>query len=148
MLYYQFFLFNKGTINPMKLVVDTSIIIAVLANEPVKKKLIKLTKGAELIAPLSVHWEIGNAFSAMLKRRKIDISKVIKAIQIYESISIELVAVELEESLLIADKLNIYAYDAYLIACALKNHCPLISLDNGLIAAAKNLGVRIIEVPQ
>lgn len=130
----------------MKLVVDTSIIIAVLANEPMKKKLIKLTKGIELIAPMSVHWEIGNAFSAMLKRKRIDISKVIKAIQLYDTISITFIDIELEESLLIADKLNIYAYDAYLIACALKNHCQLITLDNGLISAAKNFGVKTLEI--
>ena len=91
----------------MKLIVDTSVIIAVLVNEPIKKKLIKLTKGVELISPMSVHWEIGNAFSAMLKRKRIAISKVIKAIQIYDSIRITFVDVELEESLLIADKLNI-----------------------------------------
>ena len=130
----------------MKLIVDTSVIIAVLANEPKKKKLIKLTKGAELLAPKSVHWEIGNAFSAMLKRKRIEVSKAIKAIQLYDSISITFVDVELEESLLIADKLNIYAYDAYLIACSLKNHCPLISLDNGLIQAAKNFGVNTVEI--
>lgn len=132
----------------MKLIVDTSVIIAVLANEPIKKKLIKLTKGAELLAPKSVHWEIGNAFSAMLKRKRIEISKVIKAIQLYDSISITFIDVELEESLLIADKLSIYAYDAYLIACSLKNHCPLISLDYGLIQAAKHFGVNTVEIEQ
>lgn len=130
----------------MKLIIDTSVIIAVLANEPTKKKLIKLTKGVELIAPMSVHWEVGNAFSAMLKRKRIDIAKVIKAIQIYDSIAINFIDVELEESLLIAEKLNIYAYDAYLIASALKNHCQLASLDNGLITAAKSLGVKILEI--
>ncbi len=52
----------------MDIVLDTSVIIAVIANEPEKRVLIRLTKGAELIAPQSVHWEIGNAFSAMLKR--------------------------------------------------------------------------------
>ena len=130
----------------MKLTIDTSVIIAVLANEPIKKKLIPLTKGAELIAPLSVHWEIGNAFSAMLKRKRIDISQVVKAIQIYNSIVLTFVDVELEETLLIADKLNIYAYDAYLILCALKNHCPLITLDNGLIIAAKNFGIQVLEI--
>lgn len=132
----------------MKLIIDTSVIIAVLANEPIKKKLIKLTKGAELLAPKSVHWEIGNAFSAMLKRKRIEVSKVIKAIQLYDSIPIKFVDVELEESLLIADKLNIYAYDAYLIACSMKNHCPLISLDNGLIQAAKKFGVNTVEIEQ
>jgi len=29
----------------MKLIIDASVIIAVIANEPIKKKLIKLTKG-------------------------------------------------------------------------------------------------------
>ena len=71
---------------------------------------------------------------------------MIKAIQIYNTISVSFVDVELEESLLIADKLNMYAYDAYLILCALKNHAPLISLDNGLIVAAKTLGVTVWEI--
>lgn len=132
----------------MRLIIDTSVIVAVLTNEPIKKKLIKLTKGAELLAPKSVHWEIGNAFSAMLKRKRIEVSKVMKAIQLYDSIPIKYVDVELEESLLIADKLKIYAYDAYLITCSIKNHCPLISLDNGLIQAAKNFGVNTVEIEQ
>jgi len=105
-----------------------------------------MTKGVELIAPLSVHWEIGNAFSAMLKRKKIDITKIMQAIQIYNSIAIDYVNVELEESLLVADKLKIYAYDAYIISCALKNHCPLISLDNGLVTAANHFGVKTWEI--
>jgi len=132
----------------MKLIVDTSVIIAVLVNEPVKKQLVRLTKGADLIAPLSVHWEIGNAFSAMLKRKKTDISKVIKAIKIYSDIFIKFVDVELDESLIIADKLNIYAYDAYVITCALEYHCPLISLDSGMVSAAKKLGIEVLEIQQ
>jgi len=130
----------------MKLVIDTSVIIAVLVNEPTKKKLIKLTKGAELIAPHSVHWEIGNAFSAMLKRKKTEILHVTKAIQAYQTIDIKFIDIELDEALVIADKAKIYAYDAYLILCALKKHCPLISLDNGLVDVAKNFGVETVEI--
>jgi predicted nucleic acid-binding protein len=52
----------------------------------------------------------------------------------------------MEDSLLVADKLNIYAYGAYVISWALKYHCPLISLDIGLIEAAKNIGVTILEI--
>ena len=55
----------------MALVVDTSVILAVVLNEPTKAVLIRLTTGADLIAPLSLHWEIGNALSAMLKRKRI-----------------------------------------------------------------------------
>ncbi len=103
-------------------------LIAVLVNEPVKKELIVLTKNTELLIPSSVHWEMGNAFSAMLKRKRITIADAIQAIQCYNAIAITWIEVELEEALLIADKLRLYAYDAYLIACALKKqrsvaHC-------------------------
>jgi uncharacterized protein with PIN domain len=39
----------------LKIVVDTSVIIAVIANEPEKKALVELTRGLELIPPPSVH---------------------------------------------------------------------------------------------
>ena len=50
-----------------ELVADTSTIIAVIGNEPEKPLLIAKTQGYDLIAPQSLHWEIGNAFSAMIK---------------------------------------------------------------------------------
>lgn len=46
----------------MDIVIDASAIIAVLAGEPERERLLSLTSGANLIAPPSVHWEIGNAF--------------------------------------------------------------------------------------
>jgi predicted nucleic acid-binding protein len=130
----------------MDIVVDTSVIIAVIANEPEKEALVELTKGANLIAPHSVHWEIGNAFSAMLKRERIRVEQAIQAIRLYRQIPIRFVDVELEESLKIADTLGIYAYDAYLIRCALKYKSPLISLDRKLVNAAKEMKARVIEV--
>jgi predicted nucleic acid-binding protein len=130
----------------MDIVVDTSVIIAVIANEPEKEALVELTKGANLIAPHSVHWEIGNAFSAMLKRERIRVEQAIQAIRLYQQIPIRFVDVELEESLKIADTLGIYAYDAYLIRCALKYKSPLISLDRKLVNAAKEMKARVTEV--
>ena len=53
----------------MKIVPDTSVIVAVIANEPENTALIELVRGAGLIAPQSVHQEIGRAFSAMLTRK-------------------------------------------------------------------------------
>jgi predicted nucleic acid-binding protein len=124
-------------------VVDTSVIIAVIANEPKKDRLIKLTQGANLIAPHSVHWEIGNAFSAMLKRNRVTLEQALKAIQAYSKISIRFVDVELERSLEIAET---YAYDAYLIRCALRYRSPLISLDGNLVDSAKRMQVKVVEV--
>jgi predicted nucleic acid-binding protein len=130
----------------VKIVVDTSAIIAVIANEPNKPKIIEATRGADLLAPASVHWEIANAFSAMLKRQRITLEDALKAITVYQQIPIRLVEVELAETLSIASQLNIYAYDAYLIRCAQKYSAPLLSLDGGLLRAAEQMKVRTIEV--
>jgi predicted nucleic acid-binding protein len=56
------------------------------------------------------------------------------------------VDVELEQSLEIAEKLNIYAYDAYLIRCALRYKSSLLSLDGNLVDSAKRMKVKVIEV--
>jgi predicted nucleic acid-binding protein len=130
----------------MDIVVDTSVIIAVIANEPEKDSLTELTKGADLIAPHSVNWEVGNAFSAMLKRGKINLDSVLNAIEVYGQIPIRFVDVELGECLRMADALGLYAYDAYLIRCARKYRSPLISLDNRLVECAKQVGAEVLEV--
>lgn len=128
----------------MKIVVDTSVIIAVIANEPERDKLIELTRGADLIAPNSVHWEIGNAFSAMLKRKRITLEGALKAIEAYKKITINYVEIDIEKSLKIAEQLSLYAYDAYILNCALTYKSSLISLDQNLITHAKQMHIKII----
>jgi len=130
----------------MAFVVDTSVIISVLTNEEHKSKLIKLTKGEELLAPESLYFEIGNAFSSMLKRKRITLKLVKKALEYYQDISLRLVEVDLERSLGIAHKHNIYAYDAYFIECAKRYKSEIISLDKGLVEIAREEGVKIREV--
>ncbi len=130
----------------MKLIVDTSVIIAVIANEPEKPALIAATRGFELVAPLSLHWEIGNAFSAMMKRNRITLQEAEAAIEIYRQIPLSFVDVDLKQSLELSHRLKIYAYDTYLIACALTQNCALLTLDSGLSYAAKAAGVTVVEV--
>jgi predicted nucleic acid-binding protein len=130
----------------MDIVVDTSILIAVIANEPQRDAIIELTRGADLLAPPSVHWEVGNAFSAMLRRNRITLAQALGSLEAYGQIPIRFVDVELEESLAFAARLNIYAYDAYLVRCALKYNAPLISLDEGLVRVAQQTHVKLIEV--
>ena len=130
----------------MKIVVDTSVVIAVIADEPEKAVLVELTKGAVIVAPPSIKWEIGNAFSAMLKRSRINLEQAIEAIDIYQSISLEIVDVNLKDAVRLAGKYNIYAYDAYILQCALEHDLPLISLDRNLIDIAKRENIQVIEV--
>ncbi|MEA3338297.1 MAG: type II toxin-antitoxin system VapC family toxin [Chloroflexota bacterium] len=132
----------------MRIVIDASAIIAVIANEPEKATLLELTTGTDLIAPVSIHFEIGNAFSAMLKRRRIMLTQVLAAIALYQSILIRFVEIELPASLEIADQLSIYAYDAYLIRTAEKYRAPLLTLDKTLQHHAQSYGVKVLEVTQ
>ena len=127
-------------------VVDASVLIAVVTNEPEKEKLVQLTHHVDLIAPHSIHWEIGNAFSAMLKRNRVTSEEAIRAIEMYQKIPVRLVEVELGESIKLADVLDIYAYDAYLIRCAIKYKSPLLTLDKGLAYSAKLANAQIVEV--
>ena len=130
----------------MNLVVDTSVIIAVITNEKHKKQLIEVSKGADLIAPPALHWEIGNAFSAMFKRKKTSLEEALVALAAYRQIPIRFYDIELNTALDLSSKLNVYAYDAYFIGCALRNKCPLVTLDGGLIDAAQRAGAEIRQV--
>ena len=82
----------------------------------------------------------------MLKRKRITLEGALKAIEAYRKITISYVEIDLEKSLKIAQQLSLYAYDAYLINCALTYKSSLISLDQNLITHAKQMHVKIIEV--
>lgn len=130
----------------MKIVVDTSVIIAVITNANHKQQLISLTQGSDLIAPTALHWEIGNAFSAMFKRKRASLDQAVDALSDYRKIPINFIDIELEKVLEISFYHNIYAYDAYFLVCALQHKSPILSLDNGLINIAKKIGIKVIEV--
>lgn len=130
----------------MNIVIDTSAIIAVITNEAHRNALVSLTQGATLIAPESLHWEIGNAFSAMLKRQRITIQQASKAVSLYEKIPLRFINVELDLALELCATYKIYAYDAYFIACAMQMQQSLLSLDQRLLDIAKQCGIKIIEV--
>ena len=132
----------------MNLIIDTSVIIAVLTSEPERAGLVESTRGATLIAPASVHWEVGNALAAMFKRRRIDRRQIRQVLKSYELIPIRYVDVPLEEALELAAERGLYAYDAYVLACAVSQRCKLVSLDKGLIRAAGEVGVGVVEVSE
>lgn len=130
----------------MDIVIDASALIAVMANESQKETLIQLTTGADLIAPASVHFEVGNALSAMLKRQRINGAQALGLLAQYQAIPVRFVEVELSLSIPIAQRFNIYAYDAYLIRCAEKYRSPLLTLDVSLRHHAQAHGVMVLEV--
>lgn len=129
----------------MEIVVDTSALLAVIGNEPEKVGLIRLTRGATLIAPPSVHWEVGNAFSAMFKRKATTLPKARQALAAYGRIPLRFVDVPLEQAMELSSQLRIYAYDAYVIACALNRQSALLSLDRELCTRARTFGINVLS---
>lgn len=130
----------------MDIIVDTSVLIAAITNEPTRPQLIALTADAHLLAPGSVPWEITNAFSAMLKRKRATLEQVRQAWNAYNQIPLRLLEVDMGQALRVAAQYDLYAYDAYFIVCALQHKSPLLTLDGGLRQAAIQAGVTIIEV--
>lgn len=129
-----------------ELVIDTSAVVAVVTNAPEKKRLIRSTDESTLVAPSSVHWEVGNAFSAMFRRGRIDLELIERAIEIYRRIPIRFVDVNLSAALRIASRHRIYAYDAYLIECAIVRKATLLTLDRSLARVALEAGAQVMEV--
>ena len=96
------------------------------------------------MAPASVHWEIGNALSAGLKRRRLTLAQGQRALTAYAAIPIRFVDVDLALSLELAAEHGIYAYHAYLLTCALQQRAPLLTLDAGLVRTANTLGIDLV----
>ena len=130
----------------MEIVIDTSALLAVVGEQPEKAELIRLTRGAALVAPASVHWEVGNALSAMFKRRAIGLDTALELLDAYAAIPIRLIDMALKQAVELSARLNVYAYDAYVIACAVNQKAPLLTLDRGLIERARDLKLDVLEV--
>jgi predicted nucleic acid-binding protein len=121
-------------------------LLAVLSQQRERTAVIRLSERAVLVAPQSMHWEIGNALSAMFKRRAIDLSQALALLEAYRAVPIRLAEIALTQAVEIAASLKIYAYDAYVIACALNHRAPLLTLDQTLAAHARSLSIDVPEV--
>ncbi len=130
----------------MNITIDTSAILAVIVGESVREKIVRMTAGNTLIAPGSIPWEIGNAFSAMLKRDRIALSEAQKGISIFNLIQIRYIETDFDNALSLSKTLNVYAYDAYILDYAMRSNSSLLTLDNKLLDAARKLGITSLEV--
>lgn len=130
----------------MQIVVDASAIIAVILNENSKPEIIEATKDAMLVAPGSLPWEIGNALSSLFKRKRISLDQALEALHSYRKISIRLVDIDLEQAVKLAKEMNIYAYDAYVLVCALTHKAAILALDGPLAKLAKEKEIKLVEV--
>ena len=104
------------------------------------------TEGATLLAPGCLFWEIGNAFSAILKRERIDFESVSEGLAIFEMIPIQEMEVSLIDALALCNRHEIYAYDAYYLQLAKRSSLPLLTLDRRMIEVAHQEDIQVKEI--
>jgi len=130
----------------MDVVIDTSALIAVIVGQPERNRIIKFTTGNTLIGPGSIIWEIGNAFSAMLKQNRLTLDEARKGLAIFDSIPLQYSKTDFVNALKLSKQGNMYAYDAYFLDCAIRHKAPLLTLDRRLKTAAQNFKIETMEV--
>jgi predicted nucleic acid-binding protein len=130
----------------MDIVIDTSALLAVIVGEPERDRIVALTAGHTLVGPGAIPWEVGNAFSAMLKHRRLTLAEAQEGLRIFHAVPLRLLAVDMANALSLSRHAGLYAYDAYFLDCAARHTFPLLTLDHGLKRAARNIGVKLLEV--
>ncbi len=129
----------------MPVVIDASALVAGLRGEVDRDARIAATIGVELLAPSSVHWEIGSALSEFPKRKRLTLGETQRALIARVAIPIRFLEVDLALKPEIAAEPKLSAYDAYLIPCALTQRAPLLTVDVALQRAATPAGGQLVE---
>jgi predicted nucleic acid-binding protein len=130
----------------VQIVVDASVILAVLLEEPERAVLVAATLGAELLAPASLPWEVGNALVAAVRRRRLTRDQARAAWTGYEAVPLRLIEIDIGEAIETAIDIGLYAYDGYLVSLARSRGLPLLTLDSRLMKIASGAGVQLLEV--
>lgn len=130
----------------MDIVADTNIFLSVALNEPERGQIIKLTTDASISAPEILPYEVGNALSVMVKRKRLTMAEALKAHKAVNLIPVRLVGVDVLASIKIAAEHGIYAYDAYFLQCARFYSLPLLTLDKRMKQVAEDLGLQVLEL--
>lgn len=97
----------------MNIVADTNIFLAVALDKPEKEHLVEVTAGWDVLSPEILPYEIGNALTALIKRRKLSKEEALALYEVTQQIPVKLISVDIPKALAIAARFSIYAYDAY-----------------------------------
>src|SRR5262249_46181263 len=131
---------------PSSIVIDTSAILAVLLDEPEKETVVEKTMGTILSAPASLRWEVGNAATAGVKRRRLTLGRARQLITDFEQVTIRELAIDIGRAVDLGLELGIDAYDAYILEAARSSGFPLLALDSPIRRNAKKLGLSLVEL--
>jgi predicted nucleic acid-binding protein len=127
----------------MKLTVDTSALLAVVLIEPERPAIVAASRGCDLVASEILPFEVGNALTAMVRRKRLKPDEVLAAWTVFGQFPISLKSINIRAALKMALRHNIYAYDAYVLQCAVEQSAELLTLDQRLKTIAESEGIKL-----
>lgn len=128
------------------LVVDTSVVLAALLNEPSRADIVRRTRSRRLLAAPSLPWEVGNALVALVRRRRARPAEIAAAWASFLKIPLRFTTCDGAAAMRIAVEYGLYAYDAYVLEAAKSAGAPLLSLDERQVTVAAALGIDVMEI--
>ncbi len=129
----------------MEIVIDTSALIAVIADEPEAHKVLEYSQNAVFVSPSVISFEITNSLSRMLRKGLInDQSKMAELVKSFQQIPIKLFESNLQNVIQIVWNYKIYAYDAFYLDTAKSLNLPLLTLDKEMKKIGKDFGITIL----
>jgi predicted nucleic acid-binding protein len=131
---------------PANIVIDTSAILAVLLDEAEKQAVVESTIGSAVCAPASLRWEVGNAATAGVKRRRLTPERARQMVADFGRVTVRELAIDIPSAVDLGLELGIYAYDAYVLEAARSSGFPLLALDGPIRRNAKKLGLSLVEL--
>lgn len=129
----------------MEIVSDASVFLAVVLNETDREWVVEKTAGCSLISPEVLPYEIGNALIAIKRKGRLNDREILRAFDMSQRIAVRLIPVKIHDSMKMALRFNIYAYDAYYLQCCVETGSPLISLDGRMCDIARSLEIKVVE---
>jgi predicted nucleic acid-binding protein len=128
------------------IVTDTSAILAVLLDEPEKEAIVEATLGSVLCAPASIRWEVGNAATAGVKRRRLTPARARQLVKDFEKVTLQELNVDVQRAVDLAIELGLYAYDAYILEAARSSGYQLLALDGAVKRSARKMRLPLLEL--
>jgi predicted nucleic acid-binding protein len=120
-------------------VVDASAVVALLFNEVTRDDVVARLRGASLHAPSLIRYEVANACLKKMGVSPGERPALIEAFSLFDHLSIEASTIDLGAAIALAEQTRLSLYDASYLWLARALGAELVTLDDKLAHADKEL---------
>lgn len=122
--------------------IDASALAALLFGEPDAGSIAGQLAGHRLVAPTLLRYEVASVCLRKARRYPDRARALVEMLRIFPEMGIEEVQCEASETVALAERTGLTAYDAAYLWVARRLAAPLLTLDTRLAKAAEEFGLR------